>query len=166
MSEFHDNYPQYEVMSNHGEEEGKRGRRILWNVFWVMLAITIFELVVGFLAPSKGWSGTWWIKTLFISLTIAKAAAIVLWFMHLGGEVKFFRYAILSPYIVFMLYTIFIVLTEGTYAGSSGRFTRVDPIFRAQQEAFKHGHGHDEAKDMDHSEDVVGGRHSSEEGHH
>lgn len=140
MSDFHDNYPQYEVMSNHGEEEGKKNRRTLWNVFWVMLFITIFELVVGFMAPSKGWSGTWWLKTLFISLTIVKAAAIVIWFMHLGHEVKFFKYAILAPYIVFMFYTIFIILTEGTYSGQSSKMTRVDKIFVEQQEALKNGH--------------------------
>ena len=139
--EFHDNYPQYEVMANHDEAYGKKARRTLWNVFWVMLAITVFELIVGFLAPSKGWSGTWWLKTLFIVLTIAKAAAIVLWFMHLGHEVKFFKYAILVPYIVFMFYTIFIILTEGTYAGSSGRFTKVDPILVKQQEDLRSGHG-------------------------
>jgi cytochrome c oxidase subunit IV len=138
--EFHDNYPQYEIMSNHDEAYGKKARRTLWNVFWVMLAITIFELVVGFLAPSKGWSGTWWLKTLFIGLTIAKAAAIVLWFMHLGQEVKFFKYAILVPYIVFMFYTIFIILTEGTYAGSSGRFTKPDPILVKQQQDLRSGH--------------------------
>ncbi len=138
--EFHDNYPQYEVMANHDEATGKKARRTLWNVFWVMLAITIFELIVGFLAPGNGWSGTWWLKTLFIGLTIAKAAAIVIWFMHLGHEVKFFKYAILAPYLVFMLYTIFIILTEGTYAGSSGRFTKVDPIYIQQQEALKAGH--------------------------
>ncbi|MDI1355527.1 MAG: cytochrome C oxidase subunit IV family protein [bacterium] len=145
MSEFHDNYPQYEVMSNHGEDEGKKARSVLWKVFWVMLAITIFELVMGFLAPSKGWSGTLWLKVLFISLTIAKAAAIVLWFMHLGHEVKFFKYAILVPYMVFMFYTIFIVLTEGTYSGTAGHFTKLDPIFNAQQEALKHAHQHDGA---------------------
>ena len=160
MSEFHDNYPQYEVMANHSEEEGKKNRKTLWRVFWVMLFITIFELIVGSMAPSHGWSGSWWIKTLFISLTIVKAAAIVLWFMHLGHEVKFFKYAILAPYLVFMLYTIFIILTEGTYAGSSGRFTKVDPIFVQQQaELNAHSHGHDESKDMDHSEDAVGGEH-------
>ncbi len=143
--EFHDNYPQYELMANHDEAHGKQARRTLWNVFWVMLAITIFELVVGFLAPSKGWSGTWWLKTLFIGLTIAKAAAIVLWFMHLGAEVKFFKYAILVPYVVFMFYTIFIILTEGTYAGSSGRFAKPDPILVKQQQDLKnahHGGGH------------------------
>lgn len=164
MSDFHDNYPQYEVMSNHGEEEGKKNRRTLWNVFWVMLAITIFELVVGFLAPSNGWSGTWWLKTLFISLTIVKAAAIVIWFMHLGHEVKFFKYAILAPYIVFMFYTIFIILTEGTYAGSSGKLTRIDPIFVEQQAALRKGH-HGGAQ---HSEGAAaeGAHESHEEAHH
>ena len=140
MSEFHDHYPQYEVMANHGEEEGKINRKVLWKVFWVMLAITIFELVVGFLAPEKGWSGTLWLKTLFITLTLAKAAAIVLWFMHLKHEVKFFKWAILAPYITFMFYTIFIILTEGTYSGTSGHFTRVDKIFVEQQAALKNGH--------------------------
>ena len=140
MSEFHDNYPQYEVMSNHGEEEGKKSRTVLWKVFWVMLIITVVELIIGFLAPSNGWSGTLWLKTLFISLTIVKAAAIVLWFMHLGHEVKFFKLIILAPYVVFMFYTIFIILTEGTYSGTSGHFTKVDPIFVKQQEALRSGH--------------------------
>jgi len=141
MSEFHDNYPQYEVMSNHGEEEGRVARKILWRVFWVMLFITIFELVVGFMAPSRGWSGTWWLKTLFIGLTVIKAAAIVMWFMHLGHEVKFFKYAILSLYIGLMCYTIFVVLTEGVYAGRTRNVTKVDPIFVEQQEALKNAHG-------------------------
>jgi len=140
MSEFHDDYPQYEVMSNHGPEEGKKTRRTLWNVFWVMLIITIFELVIGSMAPSHGWSGTWWIKTLFIGLTLVKAAAIVLWFMHLGHEAKFFKYTILTSYIGFMLYAIFIILTEGIYSGESGRFAPTDKIFIEQQEKLKSGH--------------------------
>lgn len=154
MSEFHDNYPQYEKMYNHSEEEGKKARRTLWNVFWVMLVITIFELIVGFMAPSHGWSGTWWLKTLFITLTVVKAAAIVFWFMHLGHEVKFFKYTILVPYIVFMLYTIFVVLTEGTYAGRKENVTRVDQIFIDQQNALKAGAHHG------------GGGHAAEEAHH
>jgi len=47
-----------------------------------------------------------------------------------------------------MLYTIFIVLTEGTYSGGSGRFARIDPILVKQQEDLKKGHhggGHEAA---------------------
>jgi len=140
MSEFNDDFPQYEIMSNHSAEEGKKARRTLWNVFWVMLIITVFELVMGSMAPSHGWSGTLWLKTLFIVLTLAKAAAIVLWFMHLGHEIKFLKYIILTPYIIFMLYTIFVILTEGTYSGKSGHFAPTSKIFIDQQEALRNGH--------------------------
>lgn len=140
--EFHDNYPSYETMYNHDEAYGKKARKTLWKVFWVMLIITIVELIIGFMAPGQGWSGTFGLKFLFIGLTIVKAAAIVWWFMHLGHEVKFLKYVILLPYLVFMLYTIFIVLTEGTYSGRSGKFTKSDPIFAKQQEELKaKGHG-------------------------
>jgi len=142
MSEFHDDYPSYETMYNHSEEEGKKARRTLWNVFWVMLAITIFELIIGSMAPGHGWSGTLWLKVLFIGLTVVKAAAIVIWFMHLGHETKFFKYTILLPYITFILYAIFIILVEGIYSGQPGNFTRVDKIFIEQQQKLKSGdHG-------------------------
>lgn len=39
-----------------------------------------------------------------------------------------------------MFYTIFVILTEGTYSGSSTKATRIDPIFVEQQKALKHGH--------------------------
>ncbi len=149
--EFHDNYPEYEKMSNHDEAYGKKTRRTLWNVFWIMLVITIVELIIGFMAPSKGWSGTLGLKVLFIGLTIVKAAAIVLWFMHLGHEVKFFKYVVLLPYAIFMLYTIFIVLTEGTYSGEKEHYTRTRQIPVEDQLAHKKAHG--------------GGHHGSGESH-
>ncbi len=140
MSDFHDNYPQYELEALHDEAYGKKARRTLWNVFWIMLVITIFELIIGSMAPGHGWSGALWLKTLFIVLTLAKAAAIVIWFMHLGHEVKFFKYIILIPYIIFMFYAIFVILTEGTYSGTSAKATKIDPIFVEQQKALKQGH--------------------------
>ncbi len=160
MSEFHDDYPSYEHMAHHSEEEGKKARRTLWNVFWVMLAITIFELIIGSMAPSHGWSGTTWLKVLFIVLTIAKAAAIVMWFMHLGHEVKFFKYIVLVPYLIFMSYTIFIVLDEGVYSGDPENRTKVDPILIKQQEDLRAGHG------AHHEADAAHGADHAEEAHH
>lgn len=142
MSEFHDDYPSYEHMAHHSEEEGKKTRKTLWRVFWYMLAITIFELVIGSMAPAQGWSGTLGLKVLFIGLTILKAGFIVMAFMHLGHEVKFFKYVVLVPYVIFMGYTIFIVLDEGVYSGHAENRTKVDPILIKQQEELKAGHGH------------------------
>lgn len=158
MSEFHDNYPSYEHMAHHSEEEGKKIRKTLWRVFWYMLAITIFELVIGSMAPGHGWSGTLGIKFLFIGLTILKAGFIVMAFMHLGHEVKFMKYVVLAPYIIFMSYTIFIVLDEGVYSGDPENRTKVDPLLIKQQEELKAAHGH-------HAAAAEGAEHT-EEAHH
>jgi cytochrome c oxidase subunit 4 len=87
MSGFNDGYPQYELMALHDEETGKVVRKKLWKVFWIMLVITIAELIIGFQAVDWGLSKTL-LKIIFISLTIVKAAYIVLSFMHLGDETK------------------------------------------------------------------------------
>ncbi|MBK6985974.1 MAG: cytochrome C oxidase subunit IV family protein [Bacteroidetes bacterium] len=132
-------------MAHHSEEEGKTKRKALWRVFWYMLFITIVELIIGFMAPSQGWSGTLGIKVLFIGLTIVKAGFIVMAFMHLGHEVKFMKFAILLPYVIFMSYTIFIILDEGVYSGEPQNRTKVDPILIQQQLDLKNGHGHHDA---------------------
>lgn len=155
--EFHDDYPQYELMAQHDEAYGKKARRTLWNVFWVMLIITIFELIIGSMAPSHGWTGAMWLKVLFITLTIVKAAAIVMWFMHLGHEVTFFKYIILLPYIIFICYCIFICLNEGTYSSLPRNKTSVDKILVQQQIDLKNGHhggeGEEHNKAAEHGEE-------------
>jgi cytochrome c oxidase subunit IV len=145
--EFHDNYPSYETMYNHDEEYGKKSRKKLWMVFWIMLVVTIVELIIGTYAGDWGLltehrSSTLILKVIFVGLTLAKAGYIVVIFMHLGHEVKFFKYVILLPYVTFMLYGIFIILTEGSYAGESGRFAKVDPILVEQQKYWVEHHKH------------------------
>ncbi|MBS1634709.1 MAG: cytochrome C oxidase subunit IV family protein [Bacteroidetes bacterium] len=161
--EFHDDYPQYELMAHHSEEEGKKARRKLWNVFWIMLAITIFELIIGSMAPGHGWSGHLWLKVLFISLTILKAGYIVMAFMHLGHEVKFMKYVILMPYMVFMSYCIFICLNEGTYSSHPGNKAKLDPILVKQQEQLKAGH---HAGATEEAHEGAAEEHHGEEAHH
>ncbi len=160
MSEFHDDYPQYELMAHHSDEAGKKIRKTLWRVFWYMLAITIAELIIGSMAPAHGWSGTLGLKVLFIGLTILKAGFIVLAFMHLGHEAKFFKWIVLLPYIMFMAYGIFIILDEGVYSGINQNRTGVDQIFVDQQAKLKQGHGHQSETNGEHTEVP------SEEAHH
>jgi cytochrome c oxidase subunit IV len=117
MSDFHDNYPSYETMAHHDEATGKKVRRKLWNVFWIMLGITLLELYIGFQQDAWELKGTTTLKFIFIGLTIVKAAYIVLEFMHLGGENKTFRYIVLIPYIAFIIYLIAMLdLGEGSYS--------------------------------------------------
>jgi len=138
--EFHDNYPQYETMYQHDEAHGKQVRSKLWKVFWLLLAITLLELFVGFKATSWGLLGSTFLKFFFIFFTLVKAGGIVLVFMHLIDETKFFRYCILLPYSVFILYLIFIILVEGTYCGYPANKTSLDKNYRIQQVVLREHH--------------------------
>ena len=145
--EFHDNYPQYEMMAHHDEEHGKKIRKKLWNVFFVMLAITIVELVVGFLQNPMGWTGSEFIKWFFIVFTILKAYFIIYAFMHLGDENRLMKWLIIGPYGGFILYLIVMtVLGEGNYA-------------------FKHKSVIDPIIQMQHSKSESGGEHQSGDEH-
>jgi cytochrome c oxidase subunit 4 len=123
MSEFHDDYPQYEFMAHHSEEEGKVKRRKLWNVFFIMLGVTILELFIGSNALKWGLldhvdrTSSFTLKVIFIGLTIGKAYFIVMSFMHLGDEKKAMKYSILAPYTIFILYLVYIIVGEATYCG-------------------------------------------------
>jgi cytochrome c oxidase subunit 4 len=121
MSGFHDEYPSYETMALHDEATGKVVRKKLWRVFWIMLAVTIVELIIGFMAEDWALSKSL-LKIIFIGLTIVKAAYIVMSFMHLGDEVKALKFAVLVPFTVFILYLVALVdLSEGTYS-KEGRY--------------------------------------------
>lgn len=89
----------------------------IWRVFWIMLIITIIELIVGFKANDWNVSRTF-LKFFFIALTILKAYYIVFAFMHLKDENKPLRYTIIIPFVMFITYLIYIALTEGVYSKS------------------------------------------------
>lgn len=114
-----DDIIEYSLDAHHSEEAGVKIRKRIVVVTLILSAITAVEVLVGIffsktvLAEVEG-GGTYWelIKYGYIILTIIKARYIVLEFMHLGEERKSLRKVILYPYIVFICYTIFIILTE------------------------------------------------------
>ncbi len=114
-----DDIIEYSLDAHHSEEEGKKIRKKIWTVTAILSLITIVEVGIGVIWPrhllggdSFGWQS---IKLMYIILTVVKAAYIVMVFMHLGDERKSFKWVILAPYIFFILYLIWIVLTEGMY---------------------------------------------------
>lgn len=121
MSEFNDDYPQYELMAQYSEEEGKIKRRKLWNIFWVMLGITILELIIVMLADQIGLlepgrtSGIV-LKFIIIALTIGNAFFTLFSFMHLRSQTKSFKYSIILPYLLFIGYLIFVIISESIYS--------------------------------------------------
>lgn len=111
-----DDIIEYSLDGHHSEEAGVQIRKKIIFVTLLLTAITAVEVICGmFIKQSSDyWTITKWF---FIVLTIVKAAYIVLVFMHLGDERKALKYVVLIPYLVFMVYLIFIMLTEGTAFG-------------------------------------------------
>lgn len=103
----------YAINATHSEEEGKKIRKNVLGVTALLTIITVVEVIMGVVFKRNGTFSWEVIKLLFIVLTLVKAAYIVLKFMHLGEERRNLKYVILLPYALFIMYLIFIALTEG-----------------------------------------------------
>lgn len=113
-----DDIIEYSLDAHHSEEHGKQVRSKIWKVTALLTIITIVEVFLG--AVIKQGSGAWpFVKWSFIIMTLLKAGYIVMVFMHLGDERKGMRYVILVPYFLFMLYLIFIAVTEALAVGNA-----------------------------------------------
>ena len=103
----------YALNNTHNDEAGRKIRRKIWVVTGILTLITIIEVALG-IAVKRADSGLWTtVKIGFIVLTLVKAGYIVMSFMHLGDERKNLRNVVLIPYALFIIYLIFIALTEG-----------------------------------------------------
>jgi cytochrome c oxidase subunit IV len=113
-----DDLIEYSLHAHHSEEQGKVVRKKIYFVTILLTIITVLEVALG--AYIKQSSAAWpFVKWSFVALTILKAGYIVMVFMHLGDEKKSLRYVILVPYILFILYLIFIALWEALEIGSA-----------------------------------------------
>jgi cytochrome c oxidase subunit IV len=111
-----DDLIEYSLHVHHSEEQGKVVRKKIYFVTILLTLVTAVEVALG--AYIKQSSGAWpFVKWSFVALTILKAGYIVMVFMHLGDEKKTLRNVILIPYILFILYLIFIALWEALEIG-------------------------------------------------
>lgn len=109
----------YEFAVHHSEEEGKKIRKRIWYVFWILLVVTTVEVTLGIFwkeMAGENRDAVWpIIKWIFITLTLLKAFYIVAEFMHLGGERKNFILTIMISYTVLIIYLVYMVLTEAIF---------------------------------------------------
>ena len=109
-----DNKP-YKYAVNHSEEEGKKIRKRIWLMFWVLLAITTIEVLLGIFWKEIG--VTWGaVKMTFIVMTVLKAFFIVSEYMHLKHENTALKNTIIIPYVLLALYLLYHIFTEGVYS--------------------------------------------------
>ncbi|MGK0414800.1 MAG: cytochrome c oxidase subunit 4 [Polaribacter sp.] len=91
----------------------------IWNVFWILSAITIVEVALGIIKPDilhlTNFLGTSPLNWIFIVLTLAKAYGITWAFMHMDEEKKWFRRAVVWTSVFLICYLVTLLLIEGGY---------------------------------------------------
>ncbi len=98
----------------HHESNTKR----IWYVFFLLSVITIVEVGFGIWKPDfmkATFISMKWLNWFFIILTLVKAYYITWAFMHMEGETKGLRRAVVWTAIFLICYLMFILLTEGDY---------------------------------------------------
>ncbi len=99
----------------HAQSHTKR----IWNVFWILSAITIVEVALGIIKPDVLHLTTFFntspLNWIFIILTLAKAYGITWAFMHMEAEKKWFRRAAIWTSVFLVCFLVNLLLIEGDY---------------------------------------------------
>src|SRR4051812_22346098 len=101
----------HEVEHEHGET---MTRKKIWNVFFVLLAITCIEFFIALYMVPKGLMTASIANPVYIVLTLFKAFYIVAYFMHLKFEKLGLALAIIVP-ILFIIGLILVLTNESHY---------------------------------------------------
>src|SRR5690606_30239984 len=113
-SNHHDNIAEHGGAAHH---EGMTKKKI-WRVFFYLLALTALEFFIALVLVhggivSKGLA----VNITYIILTLVKAYYIVAYFMHLKFETFGFIMST-TVVLIFVIYLIALMLTEGAYMKS------------------------------------------------
>jgi cytochrome c oxidase subunit 4 len=99
----------------HGHEEhAGLDKKKIWQVFGILLFITLIEFFIALWVIPKGYMSHGVGNFIYIALTILKAYYIVAYFMHLKYEKLGLQLA-LTVTFVFIVYFIVLMLIEGDF---------------------------------------------------
>jgi len=105
MSAQHFENPEITFQPDHSG-----GTKKIWRIFWVLSALTIIELALGYFLYAQGaqlsYAAVLSTKITIGVLTVAKAYYIVSVFMHLGDEIRNFIMTIVVPLVLFVWFII------------------------------------------------------------
>ncbi len=102
----------------HAEHQDS-GTKEIWRTFWILLILTIVELMFGYLMIGKTGGFRLALKGTILILMLAKAFYIVGYFMHLKHEIRNLIMTIIVPLALFFWFIIAFL-----YDGSSFRRLR------------------------------------------
>ncbi|MBA3828919.1 MAG: cytochrome C oxidase subunit IV family protein [Taibaiella sp.] len=95
------------VMQHHTDVnsvESKNQVKKIWRVFWILLVVTVAEVILGMFFSHN--MPKVLVAVFFLALTLFKAGYIVAIFMHLGDEKKNFLITVMIPLTLFIWFII------------------------------------------------------------
>src|ERR1700712_3109145 len=107
--------------SSHGtttsfvKEKSEFNTKAIWKTFWILLAITVFELIVAIIYFETHFFPKHILNGVFIIMTLAKAFFIIAEFMHLGHEIRNLIMTIAIPALLFVWFIIAFLWDGGSY---------------------------------------------------
>jgi len=107
--------------SSHGttthfeKEKSEFNTKAVWRTFWILLAITVFELIIAIIYYETQFFPKHILNGVFIIMTLAKAFFIVAEFMHLGHELKNLVMTIAIPACLFIWFLIAFMWDGSSY---------------------------------------------------
>lgn len=120
------------VLQHHTDinsEESRSQVKRIWKVFWILLVITIAEVIMGMYFSHQLPKGL--VAFFFLGLTVLKAGYIVSVFMHLGDEFKNFIATVLIPLVLFVWFII-------AFLADGGFWLRMNDESPARHNAIEH----------------------------
>jgi len=97
------------------KEKSSFNTKAVWRTFWILLCITVFELVIAIIYYETHFFPKHLLNGVFIIMTLAKAFFIIAEFMHLGHEIRNLVMTIAIPACLFIWFLIAFVWDGSSY---------------------------------------------------
>jgi cytochrome c oxidase subunit IV len=97
------------------KEKSEFNTKAVWRTFWILLGITVFELVIAIIYYETKFFPKHILNGVFVIMTLAKAFFIVAEFMHLGHELKNLVMTIAIPACLFIWFLIAFMWDGSSY---------------------------------------------------
>jgi cytochrome c oxidase subunit IV len=97
------------------KEKSAFNTKAIWKTFWILLAITVFELIIAIIYFETHFFPKHILNGVFVIMTLAKAFFIVAEFMHLGHEIKNLVMTIAIPACLFIWFLIAFMWDGSSY---------------------------------------------------
>ena len=108
--------------SKHHEPEFNT--KPIWRTFWILLGITLVELVLATIHLKTGFPPKFVLNGVYLILTCAKAFYIIAEFMHLRHELKNLIMTIAIPATLFIWFIISFLYEGNSYKELRNRYDR------------------------------------------